>query len=75
MSLLLSFYNDGRADDLSRGCHVEIEGLASIGGVRIGALVSDALSLSRASWASGVHKKRSDFLRSRYRGKPFSREA
>ena len=34
--------------------------------------MSDALSLSRASWASGVYEKRSDFLKSRYRGKPFS---
>ena len=34
--------------------------------------MSSALSLSRASSASGVQEKRSDFLKSRYRGKPFS---
>ena len=27
VSLLLSFHNDSRADDLSRGCHVYVEGL------------------------------------------------
>ena len=43
-----------------------------MGGVRMGARVSDAFSLSRASWASGVHVKHSVFLKSRYRGKPFS---
>ena len=37
--------------------------------------MSSLLSLSRASLASRVQEKRSDFLKSRYRGKPFFAEA
>jgi hypothetical protein len=69
---LRSLYYDDGADHLSGCGDVEVQRLAVLGGVKIGARASVAFSLSNASWASAVQEKHLCFFRSRQRGKPFS---
>jgi hypothetical protein len=72
MTLLLPFdYNRG-ADHLGGCGNVEQEGFPLVGGTRIGVLVRSCLRFSRASLVSGVQTKHSVFLKSWYKGKPFS---
>jgi hypothetical protein len=72
MSLFLSLNHDRGTDPLGGCGDVEQEGLPFGGGTRIGALERSLLRFLRASSASRVQTKHSVFLKSRYRGKPFS---
>jgi hypothetical protein len=72
MSLVSSF-NYNRIVDHMGGCgDVEQEGFPFDGGTKMGVLVRSLLRFSRASSASRVQTKHLVFLKSRYKGKPFS---
>jgi hypothetical protein len=51
---LCTFHHDDGADHLSGCGDIEVQRLAVLGGVKIGARASVTLSLSSASWASTV---------------------
>jgi hypothetical protein len=68
--LIFNYYRD--ADHLSGCDYVEQEGFPFVGGTKMGVLVRSLLRFPRVSSASGVLAKRSAFLKSRYRGRPFS---
>jgi hypothetical protein len=72
MTLLSPFNYDCGADHLGGCGDVEQEGLPFGGGTRMGVLVRSLLRFLRASSASSVHTKRSIFLKSQYKGRPFS---
>src|SRR6185437_12506807 len=72
MDLLLSFNNDHRADHLGRRGYVQIEGLAIRGWRENGGMSERCLQPVEGFLSFGGHVKRSVFLKSRYRGKPFS---
>ena len=65
MSLFLPLYHQGGTDHLRGGHNIEQKWFPDGRGARIGAFVRSCLTLSSASWASGIHSKRSAFFRSR----------
>jgi hypothetical protein len=68
--LIFNYYRD--ADHLSGRSNVEQEASPFVGGTKMGVLVRSLLRFPRVSSASRVQAKRSVFLKSRYRGRPFS---
>jgi hypothetical protein len=65
VSLLCTLHHDDGTDHLSGCGDVEVQRFAILGGVKMGARASVALSLSSTPWASTVQEKRSCFFKSR----------
>jgi hypothetical protein len=65
MSLLYTLHHDDGGDHLSGCGDVEVQRFAVLGGVKMGAWASVAMSLPSAFWASTVQEKRSCFFKSR----------
>jgi hypothetical protein len=72
MPLFSSLNHDRGADHLSGSGDVDQEGFSGSRGTKMGAFVRSAFRFPRASSASEVQVKHSEFLKRRYRGRPLS---